>query len=96
MYHEPSGRSYHPRFCPPQRAGYDDGTGDPLTARPDDAEPKVRRRLLTYHAETEPLVMAYRALPAFPQFRDLRLAAFDGTLPPDRLEADIARFLAGS
>ena len=57
--HAPSGRTYHVRNNPPKAPGIDDVTGEPLVQRPDDAEEIVRKRLATYHEQTEPLVAYY-------------------------------------
>lgn len=57
--HPASGRSYHLEFNPPQRAGRDDVTGEPLVQRDDDKEETVRKRLQVYHAQTKPLVKYY-------------------------------------
>jgi len=58
--HLSSGRTYHIHFNPPQEAGKDDLTGEPLIQRADDAEPTVRKRLRVYHEQTTPLVAYYR------------------------------------
>lgn len=60
--HLPSGRIYHIKFNPPQVAGVDDGTGEPLIQRDDDQEETIRQRLSVYHQQTEPLVDYYRQL----------------------------------
>ena len=57
--HAASGRTYHVHNNPPKVEGQDDVTGEPLTQRPDDAEDIVRKRLATYHEQTEPLVAYY-------------------------------------
>ena len=57
--HQASGRTYHIHNNPPKVEGKDDVTGEPLTQRPDDAEDIVRKRLATYHEQTEPLVAYY-------------------------------------
>ena len=57
--HPASGRTYHVVNNPPKVEGLDDVTGEPLTQRPDDAEDIVRKRLSTYHEQTEPLVAYY-------------------------------------
>ncbi len=57
--HTASGRTYHVEFNPPQRAGRDDVTGEPLVQRDDDQEETVRKRLEVYHAQTEPLIRYY-------------------------------------
>ncbi len=54
--HAASGRTYHVRFNPPQVAGHDDVTGEPLIQRDDDKEAVVRKRLQIYHAQTRVLV----------------------------------------
>ncbi len=58
--HLASGRTYHIIFNPPQEAGKDDVTGEPLIQRDDDQEETVRRRLDVYHAQTEPLIDYYK------------------------------------
>lgn len=60
LVHSASGRTYHAQFAPPQRAGYDDITGEPLNQREDDSEATVRARLKVYHQQTAPLVSYYR------------------------------------
>lgn len=60
--HPGSGRTYHTRFNPPQVAGKDDVTHEPLIQREDDKEETVKKRLHTYHEQTEPLVSYYAAL----------------------------------
>jgi len=57
--HPASGRSYHMRFNPPQVAGKDDVTGEPLIQRDDDREETVKKRLEVYRAQTRPLVDYY-------------------------------------
>ena len=58
--HVASGRTYHVRFNPPQVAGIDDVTGEPLIQRVDDEEETVRKRLAVYAAQTRPLVEYYQ------------------------------------
>ena len=57
--HPASGRTYHVVNHPPQRAGFDDETGEPLVQRDDDREEIVRKRLEVYHTQTRPLVDYY-------------------------------------
>jgi len=57
--HVASGRTYHVRFNPPQRADVDDHTGEPLIQRDDDREDTVRKRLDVYRAQTEALIGYY-------------------------------------
>jgi len=58
--HLASGRTYHIVFNPPKKEGKDDETGEPLIQRDDDKEETVRKRLVVYHAQTEPLVDYYK------------------------------------
>ena len=60
--HESSGRVYHVEHNPPQKAGVDDETGEPLIQREDDQESTVRNRLSIYHQQTKPLVNFYTDL----------------------------------
>ena len=60
--HEDSGRIYHIEHNPPNNAGLDDETGEPLIQRPDDSEETVRNRLDVYHKQTKPLVDFYTEL----------------------------------
>lgn len=62
--HEGSGRVYHMEFNPPQQAGVDDVTGEPLVQRADDEEETVRKRLEVYQEQTRPLVAFYQKLAA--------------------------------
>jgi len=58
--HPASGRTYHVKFNPPQVAGLDDVTREPLVQRDDDREETVQKRLEVYAAQTRPLVDYYR------------------------------------
>ena len=58
--HPGSGRTYHVHFNPPKVPDRDDVTGEPLVQRPDDQEDTVRKRIVTYHDQTKPLVDYYR------------------------------------
>ncbi|MBU6483773.1 MAG: adenylate kinase [Betaproteobacteria bacterium] len=57
--HVGSGRTYHVKYKPPRVAGRDDVTGEALIQREDDKEDTVRRRLVVYHSQTEPLIAYY-------------------------------------
>ncbi|EKD54089.1 MAG: hypothetical protein ACD_60C00125G0013 [uncultured bacterium] len=57
--HPASGRVYHVEYNPPKIKGKDDLTGELLHQRPDDQEETVRKRLIVYHQQTEPLVNYY-------------------------------------
>jgi adenylate kinase len=74
--HQPSGRTYHVKFNPPQRAGFDDATGEALIQRDDDHEETVRKRLAVYKSQTHPLVDYYARWaatgdPAAPRYRKI-------------------------
>ncbi|KAK9478445.1 adenylate kinase-domain-containing protein [Lipomyces japonicus] len=58
--HPASGRSYHTIFNPPKIAGKDDFTGEALIQRSDDNADALKKRLNTYHAQTEPIVEYYK------------------------------------
>ena len=49
------GASYHVAYLPPKTEGICDKCGAELYIRDDDAEATVRKRLDTFHAQTEPL-----------------------------------------
>lgn len=53
------GASFHVVANPPKTEGVCDNCGAALTIRKDDAPETVRARLVTYHAETEPLKEFY-------------------------------------
>lgn len=59
--HAASGRVYHVENHPPQVAGHDDDTGEPLVQRQDDTEETVTSRLAIYHEQTKPLVDYYQS-----------------------------------
>jgi adenylate kinase len=60
LVHPASGRSYHKLFNPPKTAMVDDITGEPLVQRSDDNEDALKKRLATYHKQTEPIVDYYK------------------------------------
>ncbi len=55
------GASYHVNYLPPKTEGICDKCGAELYIRADDAEATVRKRLETFHAQTEPLKEYYGA-----------------------------------
>jgi adenylate kinase len=65
------GHLYHVEFDPPKHEGRCDQDGKPLKQRSDDEPDKVKKRLKTYHEQTEPLKDYYEE-------RGL-LRRFDGT-----------------
>lgn len=60
LVHAASGRVYHNLFNPPKNSGHDDITNEPLIQRQDDHEDTVRKRLMIYHEQTQPLLKYYR------------------------------------
>ncbi|ODV85263.1 hypothetical protein CANARDRAFT_23326 [[Candida] arabinofermentans NRRL YB-2248] len=60
LVHPASGRSYHKLFNPPKEEMKDDITGEPLIQRSDDNVDALKKRLVTYHQQTEPIVDYYR------------------------------------
>ncbi|KAI1506153.1 adenylate kinase-domain-containing protein [Biscogniauxia marginata] len=60
LIHPASGRSYHSIFNPPKVPMTDDITGEPLIQRSDDNADALKKRLLTYHAQTAPVVGYYK------------------------------------
>lgn len=60
LVHPASGRSYHKLFNPPKKDMIDDISGDALVQRSDDNEDALKKRLVTYHKQTEPIVDYYR------------------------------------
>jgi adenylate kinase len=81
-----TGRTYHVDYDPPRREGVDDEDGSPLIQREDDKPETVRKRLETYHEQTEPLVEYYDE-------RNL-LRTFDGTKSPNEVHDHIRATLA--
>ncbi|XP_012276906.1 adenylate kinase [Orussus abietinus] len=59
LIHPSSGRSYHEEFAPPKVQMKDDVTGEPLIKRSDDNEDALKKRLVTYHKQTQPLIDYY-------------------------------------
>ncbi|KAG7194434.1 adenylate kinase [Scheffersomyces spartinae] len=60
LVHPASGRSYHKLFNPPKVDMVDDISGEPLVQRSDDNEAALKKRLVTYHNQTEPIVAYYQ------------------------------------
>ncbi len=54
------GKNYHIRTKPPVKEGICDECGGKLVQRNDDREEIIRKRLETYHIETEPLIGYYK------------------------------------
>ncbi|KAI1206177.1 adenylate kinase cytosolic [Annulohypoxylon truncatum] len=60
LIHPASGRSYHSTFNPPKVPMKDDITGEPLIQRSDDNAEALKKRLVTYHNQTTPVVGYYK------------------------------------
>lgn len=60
LVHPASGRSYHKIFNPPKKTMVDDVTGEPLVQRSDDNADALKKRLVTYHTQTAPVVNYYQ------------------------------------
>jgi len=60
LVHPASGRSYHRLFNPPKEPMKDDVTGEPLIQRSDDNAETLKKRLVTYHQQTAPVVDYYK------------------------------------
>lgn len=60
LVHPASGRSYHRVFNPPKTPETDDITGEPLIQRSDDNAEALKKRLVTYHSQTAPVVEYYK------------------------------------
>ncbi|KAI0843583.1 adenylate kinase cytosolic [Hypoxylon sp. FL0890] len=60
LIHPASGRSYHSIFNPPKVPMKDDMTGEPLIQRSDDNAEALKKRLVTYHQQTAPVVGYYK------------------------------------
>lgn len=58
--HLSSGRIYNVYYNPPKILNQDDITNELLTQRDDDFEETVKKRLVTYHQQTQPLLDYYK------------------------------------
>ena len=56
-----AGAIYHLENQPPSKEGVCDRCGGALTARPDDTEEAVRKRLEAFHRQTAPVADYYKA-----------------------------------
>ena len=79
----PDGHTYHVDFNPPEQEGVCDVDGKQLELRDDDQPETVRKRLATYHDQTEPLVERYETAGL--------LRRFDGTAAPDEVFGHIRK-----
>lgn len=81
-----NGHTYHVEFDPPKREGVCDQDGSRLEVRDDDKPETVKKRLETYHENTEPLIEYYDE-------RGL-LRRFDGTRDKTEVHDHIRATLA--
>ena len=81
-----NGHVYHVEFDPPKHEDACDQCGKPLTQRDDDKPETVKKRLKTYHEQTEPLIDYYDE-------RGL-LRRFDGTRSQTEVHDHIRATLA--
>ncbi|RLV86459.1 Adenylate kinase [Meyerozyma sp. JA9] len=85
LVHPASGRSYHKLFNPPKKEMTDDQTGEPLVQRSDDNEEALKKRLGTYHKQTEPIVEYYKKSGIW--------SGIDASQKPSKVWADILKCL---
>ena len=84
--HQPSGRSYHLEFNPPEKDGVDDVTGEPLIQRDDDKPEPVKNRLEVYWEQTNPLIVYYRSKSVQ---TDLKYIEIDGSKTMEKVSSQI-------
>ncbi len=80
------GAVYHVEFAPPKAVGKCDKDAADLIQRNDDKPEVVRKRLVTYHQQTQPLVDYYH--------KHGLLRDVDGTQSPPQVEAAVTAALA--
>lgn len=85
LVHPASGRSYHKLFNPPKVVMTDDVTGEPLVQRSDDNVEALKKRLVTYHQQTEPIVDYYKKTGIW--------SGVDASQPPKTVWSDILKCL---
>jgi adenylate kinase len=82
------GRVYHLKFDPPDRDGRCDVDDGRLVQRDDDRPETIRRRLVVYHREIEPLLRYYE--------EGGLLRRVDGSGPPDEVNERLGAVLAAA
>ncbi len=82
------GATYNITTAPPRTAGVCDHCGGKVEQRVDDREDVIRTRLETYRRQTRPLIDFYAQ-------RGL-LRAVDASLPPEQVEEQVWRVVAGA
>ncbi|AOA57804.1 adenylate kinase [Acinetobacter larvae] len=90
--HPASGRIYHLIYNPPKVDGKDDETGEDLVQRPDDQEETIRKRLASYHADTEQLVGFYQQRATENQ-QAAKYNKLDGLRPIDHVQTELFAIL---
>lgn len=85
--HPASGRTYHIRYQPPKTEGKDDLTGEALIQRVDDSEETVRKRLMIYHKQNQPLREFYK------ERNHIQYDEIDGTASVDEISKKIAHII---
>ena len=79
------GNSYHIHFMPPKKDGVCDRCNVALIQREDDTETAIRKRLVVYKVQTEPVIDYYAS-------KDL-MSNVDGAPPPDDVYATVLQIL---
>ena len=79
----PDGHVYHLEFNPPKQEGVCDVDGKELELRDDDKPETIKKRLATYHEQTEPLVERYED--------EGLLRRFDGTQAPGEVHEHLRK-----
>lgn len=79
------GATYHIKFNPTKKSGICDECGGALVQRDDDKPETVKKRLATYHEQTQPLIAYYEA--------DGVLKNIDGTKKPQEVFEAITEVL---
>lgn len=92
--HPQSGRTYHTEYNPPKKAGVDDVTSETLVQRDDDKEDSVKKRLKSYHEQTEPVISWYKKL-SQDKSNNLTYIAIDGTKDIQVIKTEISNKLNG-
>ncbi|MGH9327629.1 MAG: adenylate kinase [Terriglobia bacterium] len=81
------GSIYNVYLRPPQKPGFCDKDGAPLTRRNDDSQEVIRKRLKEYEAQTRPMLDHYREMAL--------LHDVDGSQEPSAVTANIFRLVEG-
>ena len=82
---EENGHLFHVEFDPPEQEGVCDRDGSELIQRDDDKPDTVKRRLKTYHEQTEPLIEHYE--------EQGLMHHFDGNRSAEEVQEHIAKTL---